>query len=196
MKIRVLSDVHLETHPFTIPALKDDADTILVLAGDIAPIAQRTLLQPFLIAAANRFRAVCYVPGNHEYYGSIWPDALGKLAHWRLPDNIHVMDRSTVTIGDVTFVGATLWADMERQNPFAMHDAARLIPDFKAIRAEGGKPGTYEPLSPLMTIRDHDKSVAWFDRELGALALAGKKAVMISHHGITPKSVHPRFRNN
>lgn len=62
MKIRVLSDLHLEFHDWTPP--QSDAD-IIVLAGDIhvgvhgIEWARRSF--PLL--------PVTYVPGNHEFYG-------------------------------------------------------------------------------------------------------------------------------
>lgn len=76
MKIRIYSDIHQELHRedklFDIPLLDDDKNTVLILAGDIDYLK-------FGLELANRhseqFKAVIYVPGNHEYYN----DSKGKL---------------------------------------------------------------------------------------------------------------------
>ena len=63
MKIRVLSDLHLEhDEPLAIPYAEAD---LVVLAGDIHNHAEG------LRWAAENFGSqvpVVYVPGNHEYY--------------------------------------------------------------------------------------------------------------------------------
>lgn len=188
--------------------MPEDRDSVLVLAGDIAPIALNKVLRPFLIDVARRFRAVCYVAGNHEYYDSIWPHALGQLKGWGLPDNVHVLDRQCVTIDDVTFLGTTLWTDMDQGDAWTMRDAQQMLADYRAIRLErndesdnesgngNGNGNGNAPLTPTSTVRDHHRSRQWLQRELAKRHQEQEKTVLITHHGLTPQSVHPRFNGN
>ena len=69
--IRVYSDIHQEFHRerilFDVPIQDNDSESILVLAGDIDYLKFGLLLAERM---ASRFKAVIYVPGNHEYYNS------------------------------------------------------------------------------------------------------------------------------
>ena len=123
MKLRILSDLHIEFHPFEIPPLKTDRETVLILAGDIGVIHRKTELKSFLRQAAAQFRAVIYVLGNHEFYRGVWPDALQTLRTWHLPDNIHVLERQWVKIDDIVFLGTTFWSDFDNKDPTAMQNA-------------------------------------------------------------------------
>jgi predicted phosphodiesterase len=72
MKIRLLSDLHLEFQDWVPP--KSDAD-VIVLAGDIHPGVRG-------VEWARRsfpMSPVVYVPGNHEFYGEDVQDLSGKL---------------------------------------------------------------------------------------------------------------------
>ena len=49
-----------------LPADPQDAESVLVLAGDVS--ADPNQLLEFLRLVEVRFRKVIYIPGNHEYY--------------------------------------------------------------------------------------------------------------------------------
>jgi len=198
MKIRLLSDLHLEFVPFTIPPMEGDSETVLVLAGDIAPIAHRSLLESFLRDAAARFRDVCFVPGNHEYYDSVWPDALDDLRGWNLPDNVHVLDRSSVQVDDVVFLGATLWADMNRADPDVMQLVQGMLFDYRVISQVSASPESDEPvpLTPQRTVEEHGRCRQWIESSMRQLLQEKRKVVLITHHGVSLDSVHERFQGS
>ena len=193
MKLRILSDLHLEFFPFDIPELPSDNESVLVLAGDIAPFACRTILEPFLVGLAERFHAIVYVPGNHEYYGSVWPGAINDVRGWGLPRNVHILDRSSVHIDDVTFLGATLWTDFNNGDPWSMYGAQRGMMDYHAISTSSTGGAT---LSPSDTLADHCRSRTWLEDELAELLAKRRTVVLITHHGLTPKSIHPQYFGN
>lgn len=198
MRIRLLSDLHLEFVPFNIPPMDGDPETVLVLAGDIAPIVHRDLLETFLRDAAARFRHVCFVPGNHEYYDSVWPDAFEQLSRWNLPANVHVLDRSSVQVDDVVFLGATLWTDMNRGDTDAMELAQRMLFDYRVISQASVSPESGEPLplTPQCTVDEHSRCRQWIESSMRQLLQEEKKVVLITHHGVTLDSVHERFQGN
>ena len=83
MKIQLLSDLHLETHPHFEPTPASGAD-VLVLAGDVGSYQPGSRLSDDLFGLARfsplpQFAGwptpVIYVPGNHEYDGLDFDEA-------------------------------------------------------------------------------------------------------------------------
>ncbi len=78
MKLHVLSDLHLDhwREPF-VPTCEDEANTVLILAGDIIGWVPKLHTQAlaFFSDVVARYKHVIYVAGNHEYYGSHWATA-------------------------------------------------------------------------------------------------------------------------
>ena len=128
MRIQLLSDLHLESHPHWQPTPAPGAD-VLVLAGDIGSYQAGSSLTDADFGLA-RFAPlhgwstpVLFTPGNHEY------DALDfDATHQRLRDvcarlGITWLEREVVTLprrandpqgaGAVRFVGTTLWSDYD-----------------------------------------------------------------------------------
>jgi len=206
MRLRILSDLHIEFFPFTIPALPGDQETVLILAGDIGVIYQQDRLQTFLEAACQQFKAVIYVLGNHEYYRGQWPNARTTLLQWPLPQNLHVLERNVVTVDGVAFVGSTLWSDFDAGDPLSMHTAQHQLSDFHYIRVALA-PGNNHPealadspqerqLNPSDILADHSQSVAWLDKTLGQLHRDGQKTVLVTHHGFSRRSIHEDFKDS
>ena len=133
MKITVCSDLHLE---FSGIELKNTQDAdVLILSGDVTiaedlhdhkigsedqpsfgisglshrqEMALRT--RNFFKQVSNEFENVIYVAGNHEFYGGRWNASLDHLREETSRfSNIHFLERSSVKIDNVTFVGGTLW---------------------------------------------------------------------------------------
>lgn len=196
MKLRVLSDLHIEFHPFLIPEMDDDRETVLVLAGDIGVIHRRTELESFLRAAAAQFRAVIYVLGNHEYYRGIWPDAIHALRAWDLPNNIHVLERGWVRIDNIVFVGATLWSDFQGGNLQVMQDAEQTLNDFHYIAVTAANGSTTDRLSAAQVLNEFRETLTWLDDTLTQFARQGDPVVLVTHHGISRMSIHETYRDN
>lgn len=196
MKLRILSDLHIEVHPFEIPHTAHDAESVLILAGDIGTIRRYAELDAFLRRAAEQFRAVVYVLGNHEFYRSAWPDAMHELLTWNLPTNIHVLERRCVEIGGIVFAGTTLWTDFDGQDRTVMSDAQRLLSDYHYIHAPGTEGHEAVFLEPDHVLQDHLQSRAWLDTTLAALRAEGKRSVVVTHHAISHKSIHESYRGD
>ena len=110
MKIRILSDLHLEFGKIEIVALPDDMDTTLILAGDIH-VGTRAF--DFVTELCARFRNVIYILGNHEFYGHDVPTIVDN---WRYIakniDNLQVLEKDYVVVEDTIFIGGTMWTDL------------------------------------------------------------------------------------
>lgn len=204
MKLRILSDLHIEFYPFSIPPMPDDAQTVLILAGDIGVIHRRTELEAFLRQAAAQFRAVVYVLGNHEFYRGVWPDAQQQIKQWNLPDNLHVLERGCVVIDQVVFAGTTLWTDYDDQDRQVMENAERFLSDYHYIQVrhskDGLKGGDTEGIPTWLTadhiLHEHLQSRAWLAATLARLADTHRRCVLVTHHAVSHRSIHPAYSND
>ena len=83
--IQILSDLHLEApkayDTFTITP----AAPYLALLGDIGNAgAHREEMFAFLTHQLRAFRAIFFIPGNHEAYHSTWPETLSALRDFEM----------------------------------------------------------------------------------------------------------------
>ena len=206
LRIQVVSDLHLE-HRNSPPALAADVD-VLVVAGDLAPSKQS-----WLVAGAveqwHDAKHILYVPGNHEFYDVDIDAGREILAGQCRIHGVTLLDRASVTIEGVRFIGATLWTDFRLDGIEAeaeAHEAALAIPDFdSAIRhaATGGALTTFiryaaggGRFTTFESARHHGDERAFIERELAAACEGGTTAVVITHHAPTPQSVAPHFEGD
>jgi Calcineurin-like phosphoesterase len=124
MRIQLLSDLHLEAHPHFVPEPAAGAD-VLVLAGDIGSYQEGSSLRaddwgltrfspvPALGGAGTWPTPVLFIPGNHEYDARDVDEthAAIKAVCQRL--GITWLDRQTLQLGAVRFIGTTLWTDFD-----------------------------------------------------------------------------------
>lgn len=186
MKIALYSDLHLETlqrYPaFNVVPVPRGEYELIVLAGDIH---QGTA---GLDALARLGKGHIYVPGNHEYYRNDIEILDHQFEEKAAALGLHFLQRRSVEIGGVRFLGCTLWTDYRIQPGWAMGAellAKAFLPDYKLIRHRGKR------LTPTDTIDLHRCNVDWLESML-SVPFAGK-TVVITHHAPHPGSIHPRF---
>jgi Icc-related predicted phosphoesterase len=182
MRIHLLSDLHLEFHPFDPPAVEAD---VVILAGD-------THLGTRGVEWARDVwgdTPVIYVMGNHEYYGEAYPRLLEEVSLATGGSAVHLLEDRAVKLGDVTFVGATLWTDfmLTEYRELAMWAAERRMSDYRKIRVSP----RYRRLRPSDTAALHARSARWLREQCASLA--GERLVVVTHHGPTRRSIDPRF---
>jgi len=118
LRLQLVSDVHLESQPDWRFDPVPGAD-VLVVAGDVGSYHHRSRLDEADFGLARfspergPWRSVLYIPGNHEYDDLEFEDA-----HQRLRDacdrwGITWLERETVVIDGVRFIGTTLWSDFD-----------------------------------------------------------------------------------
>lgn len=212
MKISIASDLHLEFGDceFDNAAGAD----VLVLSGDIM-IAQELHDHPpvqhvpavylddlsrrqasaqryrgFLQRVSDQFEHVVYVAGNHEFYHGKWPRGIDYLreecARW---PNVYFMENDSRDIGDLTFVGCTLWTDMNRGDPVTLHAIADIMADYSMVRnSDHG----YTRLRPAHTLAQHRRSVDYI--RTAVTARPGRRFVVVGHMAPSSLSVHENYR--
>ena len=123
---------------------------VLILGGDICVAKDITNHDPqqtlgpdyksnryhdFFQRCSEKFPHVIYILGNHEHYHGDFAntathlkEVLGYLT------NIYVLDNEVKTINDVTFIGGTLWTDMNKEDPNTLYQISRSMNDFICVK--------------------------------------------------------------
>jgi predicted phosphodiesterase len=198
MKIRPLNDLHLEFRDFNIPELPDDAETTLVLAGDIW-VGTRDDFVLWIKDCCFRFKNVVMVLGNHEFYGHeindvrrFWKNVQNEIK------NLFVLDDTMQIVDGVRFIGGTLWTDMNRNDYFTKAKAKQQMNDYFQIKIEAEDQGDYygftRPLTPDDTVTLH-QCTTFFIRECLRVPFDGK-TVVVTHHLPLFHCVHGKYFNH
>jgi Icc-related predicted phosphoesterase len=186
MKIALASDVHLEFGPLVLN--NDQSADVLVLAGDVC-VANDFVSQDrrkrgkaqdylsFFNQVCRAFPQVVYVPGNHEHYHGDATKSVAILREQLDHANLHILDRETWQYQDVSFIGGTLWTDMNRRDPLTLMRARTAMNDFCEIknsnRIIARKVPIYEP-NPLWT-DDGKNGSRYVTNEAGQMIQIGYK---------------------
>lgn len=194
MLIREISDIHLEISPYYVPPMQGDEDTVMILSGDIctAHSLNDTVYQFF--DSLKKFKAVVYIPGNHEYYREHIDKADLKIKEWLKINNfnnVHYLNMNSIIIDDVAFVGATLWTDINKGDPLSKIQVENGLNDYRVIRAAG-----YQKLRGNDTICKHMLHKSYLFDEIQRLRPEVRRTVAVTHHAPSEMSVHPRFKGN
>lgn len=124
MNIQLLSDLHLEAHPHFTAQPTPGAD-VLVLAGDVGSYQPGSKLDDadFGLARFSPHHGwptpVIFVPGNHEYDTLDFDEAHARLRETCARLGLIWLERETVVLDGVRFVGTTLWSDFDALGPTA-----------------------------------------------------------------------------
>ena len=194
MKIKVVSDLHLECNAegHGVPDLGEG--DILILGGDIlcarhfkkdGPL--KKVYNDFLQKCVKNFDEVLYINGNHEFYGYNVKGTFDVLAE-HLPKEIHYLENDYVKIKDWVFLCCTLWTDFRNENPLEMMEASRFLNDYKTIRIGSN----YRKMNPDDTLKFHKKSKLFLQQKLEQFK--NDKVWILTHHSPSYQSIHPKYK--
>ncbi len=227
VKIQLLSDLHLESNPHFTATPTPGAD-VLVLAGDIGsyqPGSKLTALNipdfglgrfsplPVLEGGAAWPVPVFFLPGNHEYDGLDFDEAHRRLRETCERLGMIWLERETVVLRGVRFIGCTLWTDFDalanidpQINPQVNPQAAdspltrQLQAREKAFRAANfylKKNHSFRQGQPMLAeaVREEGlKSQQWLQQAL-AKTFNGP-TVVVTHFAPSLLSADPRYGLN
>ena len=160
MKIRVLSDLHLELHPLSNLNFNNQAD-VVILAGDIGNPFESSyvhLLRKLSLTHAQ----VIVITGNHEYYNHTIEEVEVRMRKL-CSDNIHYLQKDVFIYQDVKFIGCTLWSAIKDES------LCKYMNDFTWI-----KDFTFDQYCKL-----HEDHKLWLEEEL---TKPHDKICVITHH--------------
>jgi predicted phosphodiesterase len=220
MKIAIASDLHLEFGDLDFD--NSDGADVLILSGDICVAADLDMrdsrqtemgfararserFHEFFERCATRFPHVIYVMGNHEYYHSDLATELNevrrKLAHL---SNLYVLEREVKVISDITFIGGTLWTDMNNLDALTLYHMRTMMNDFRVIKntatpvhfrtQEGEFKTRVGKFSPEDAVAEHVKMKQYIQSVVQGNH--GTKYVVVGHHAPSHLSIHPRYGND
>jgi predicted phosphodiesterase len=180
-KALIISDLHLEwCNKFVIEKLY--GVEFLILAGDIGSFKSHL---PFIKDCAKKYK-VLYVLGNHEFYGHTLKEVRDFWASVEL-ENFYFLDNSSVVIDGFEFIGSTLWTSFDNDNFHVKVKAPNDISDFSKILNQDNT----DYISVDEILEEHKVSYAYLKEAL--YNDNGFKKILITHHGISYQSVHPKF---
>lgn len=157
-------------------------EEILILAGDISwPVNRHgrisAAFRELLLDFKQRWNDIILVPGNHEYYAGrtagLEPhDVDVLLRQFGQEVGVHVLQKASVVLDDMRFIGCTLWSDISTAAFYGMND--RLIPgnDY------------------LSHLARHIEQREWLE---GELAADTRPTVVVTHHLPSEQLVHPAY---
>lgn len=189
MKIAIGSDIHLEFGSLEIEN-KEDAD-VLILSGDIFPvdnisldILDKRVFHNFMENVSREFKQTVMVMGNHEFYHGNFANAYKELQlSLREYENITLLEKEKITIGNIVFLGATLWTDMNGDDPETINSMMYTMNDYRLIKNGDRR------LVPEDTIEAFYETLGFIDRA----TMDNGKFVMVGHHAPSKQSTHPRY---
>jgi len=204
MRIQLFSDLHLERYPDFQPQIAPDTD-VVVLAGDIGSYQSNSRLQDddFGLGRFSPLRPgapqarVLYIPGNHEFDALDYDDAYARLRATCAALGIEWLDRETIVIGAVRFVGTTLWADFDALASRESDIGRQLKARDKAFRAANyylSKNTTLQDGVPMLAEAQRALSLdcqAWLGAAL-ATPFDGT-TVAVTHYAPSLLSADPRY---
>jgi len=215
MKIAVASDIHLEFGDLDFE--NDQGAQVLILSGDICVAHDITQRDPYGVMGPEyrsnrfhdffqrchaRFPHVIYIVGNHEYYNGDFATAFAHLKDvlGYLP-NLHVLEKESIMIGDITFLCGTLWTDMNREDPDTLYRIRSYMNDFRIIKdsrhpvhykdSEGHRHTRDGRFSPEATVEEHRAMLKFVKESIEANPTG--KYVVVGHHAPSKASTHAQY---
>ena len=217
MKISLVSDVHLEFGDLDFE--NDQGAEVLILSGDICVAADLDVYDPrqselgfararseriheFFARCCNRFPHVIYIVGNHEYYHSDFATAFAHLKNvlGYLP-RLHVLEKESITIDDVTFLCGTLWTDMNQEDPDTLYRIRDYMNDFRIIKDSRNPVHYKDPegvfhtregrFSPETSVEEHRAMLKFIEESIASNPTV--KYVVVGHHSPSKLSTHPQY---
>ncbi len=199
MLVRPLSDIHTEFWQpnkipqileMIVPSLPTDSETVVLVAGDVGLAHRQETWLKVVSLLSKRFLAVIYVEGNHFFYHNNFFGRIHELkARLSMARNVHFLENGSIEINGTVFIGATLWTDFDGKDFFKMQYARKNMNDFVLIKKGDGR-----RLVPEDTVDLFQESKRYIFESLATTH--SRKLVVVTHHGISPLSIHERFRGD
>lgn len=209
MKLAICSDLHLE---FGDIILRNEGADVLILGGDIMTAqelhdfkaddvkfadeltrrATAERYRDFLARCSSEFPHVIYIAGNHEFYHGKYPDAYNYLEEeCKAFNNVYFLEQRSKQICDVTFIGSTLWTDMNDSDRNTLLIVQEMMNDYRIVR---NSDRNYARLTPLDTVARHKNTLKFIKSVVDSNP--NKKYVVIGHHAPSKKSIKPRYEED
>jgi Icc-related predicted phosphoesterase len=234
MKIALCSDVHLEFGQLILA--NTEGAEVLILSGDICVATdlnaraipeilgvtdKSNRYHEFFQMCSKEFKQVIYIAGNHEHYHGDFAKSIPRIReNLAYLKNVHFLDKEFVTFGDVTFIGGTLWTDMNKEDPHTLYSIKSYMNDYRIIENSSDVVNYKTPIygtkedgstdyttvashtfrtrsakfSPENSVADH-KAMLWYIDSV-IKEMPNEKFVVVGHHSPSKLSTKPQYEND
>jgi predicted phosphohydrolase len=187
LTIQYCSDLHLEMdlnrkwigkYPLEVNG------DVLLLGGDIMLFAELEQHSDFLDYVAANYKATYWIPGNHEYYHCSIDSRSGTL-HEAVRDNVYLVNKTTINIGDTDLICSTLWSHISPANEWEIN---RAMNDFKVIKNGDNR----------LSVADYNElheQARQFITEAVKSSTA-KNKIVLTHHVPTLMNYPPKYKGD
>jgi len=103
--------------------------------------------------------------------------------------NVYLLEKEIKVINDITFIGGTLWTDMNNGDGITLYHMKGMMNDFRCVRN-----GTSNRFMPEDAVEEHVKFRGYIQQ-----IVEGKpdqKFVVCGHHSPSRSSTHPRYASD
>ena len=218
MKLALGSDLHLEFGDLDVTNTLEAE--VLILSGDIMVAHELLHYNPktlkgfsskkselymdFLERCSCNYKDVIYIMGNHEHYHGDFSTSSNTLRQaTKAFTNIHFLDKESITLGDIIFLGGTLWTDMNKEDPHTLYAIKGVMNDFQVIKnssrvasfkdEEGNFHQRVARFCPEDTVEDHKAMLDFIDATTKDNT---KKYVVVGHHAPSKLSTKPMYADD
>jgi predicted phosphodiesterase len=210
MKIALASDLHLEFQGIQLK--NTEGAEVLILSGDICiaedlhnhprsdeksliKLGARQLAakryRDFFDQVSAEFPHVVYVAGNHEFYHGRWKASIQHLRdEFKDIPNIHFLEQDRWDHNGYTFLGSTLWTDLNKGDPVTMYSIHNMMNDYKVIRNDEK---AFSKLHSASVVARHAKTLAWLKDQCYDI---DNNIIIVGHHAPSPLSIHEHFKHD
>jgi len=194
MKLRILSDLHLEQNYFEYSYLGED---IVVLAGDIATAKTHDVFEDFIRDIPSNIKII-FITGNHEfYYGIVLKENEFYKQVSKKYENFFFLDKGHIEINHddklYSFFGGIMCSDflLYGELESAKKEAKSFINDFYVSRIAHRTRWSTE---------DHVKEYMFFGKAFNKwikdTTIKDSTKICISHFLPSEKSINYKFYQN
>lgn len=204
MKIRIISDLHVDLNEYETFGFEDKLDNtdLILIAGDISGSDLDT--QDFLDKLDTKSKIV-FVRGNHEgyspsaynypFYVSTVENIVSNFKVKYTPqNNITFLENSYIEFGDYIVVGCTLYTNFKLFNrqDISAYFARQKINDFKYVLKDD------DDIPVQVTPDDY---ITWFKKSKSYIKSIceknpDKKIIVLTHFLPTPQGIAEKYRND
>jgi len=203
----------------------------LILSGDICVAAdigrpdphgilesaRSNIIVDFFKRCSFQFPHVIYVLGNHEHYHGDFAtthNIIKSMLESNFLSNVYLLDNEIKQIDDVTFIGGTLWTDMNKEDPITLYHMKSMMNDFRCV-ANSNRVVSYKTYEQIHGVDNREQPI--FRERVGKFSpedavdefkkftgyiqqiVEGKfdqKFVVAGHHAPSRSSTHARYADD
>ena len=191
MKIRIISDLHIDFDWWFPSRLRNDKHTTLVIAGDICSFLNNADLTGYLTQLSSQFERIIYIAGNHEYEGVPVNTELNTFKSKLNLPNVHILENEILKLGKYNFIGATMWTDFDNKR---ILDASYRYRDYTRNLFDDN--GVIRFVDPVEIYDIHMKSKKFVFDAIDDIQQRNEKAIVITHHSPSFLSLDERYKKD